>query len=408
MKSLKLCVLGLGQFSRRFIPLFQAHPLVSELSFCDRDTAKLELEGNRFGVTRRFADFEEMLRSDVDAVAVFTQRWMHAAMSLRALEAGKHVFCSVPSATTVEELGQLVETVRRTGLTYMMAETSWYYGARLFCKERWDAGEFGHFVYGEGEYLHDMSHGYYTSYQRAAGGPDWKPVASYPPMLYPTHSIAMILSITGARMTSVSCLGWRDRSDDGVFLAKVSRWGNEFSNQTALFRTSDGGMVRINEFRRVGLKGVRHERMSFFGTDAAFEEHGAGATYGKLDSQAVSVEDEIHVDQSGLSTPEQWEAAKAEIERAGDFRAGFARIHQKYRTRLPASFRTKPNGHEGSHQFLVDDFVTATAHGRLPPMNVWDAARINAPGIVAHESSQRDGAQLTIPDFGAPPAGFGV
>ena len=82
-------------------------------------------------------------------------------------------------------------------------------------------------MYGEGEYLHDMSHGFYNAYQRS-GCPDWKKTASFPPMFYPSHSVSMVLSVTGARMVDVSCLGFVDQHDDGVFRAGVSQWGNEY------------------------------------------------------------------------------------------------------------------------------------------------------------------------------------
>ena len=86
-----------------------------------------------------------------------------------------------------------------------------------------------------------------------------------------------------------------------------------------------------------------------------------------------------------------------------DFLTSFAPVHQKYRERLPGSFRTQPNGHEGSHQFLTDDFVRAVVSGRPPFINVWESAKYNAPGIIAHESSRREGEWLPVPDFGVAP-----
>ena len=47
----------------------------------------------------------------------------HACMSIAALEAGKHVMCTVPMSTTVEVFQKICETVKQTGLRYMMAET---------------------------------------------------------------------------------------------------------------------------------------------------------------------------------------------------------------------------------------------------------------------------------------------
>ena len=114
----------------------------------------------------------------------------------------------------------MVETVKETGLVYMVGETSYYYPATIYCRNRFQAGDFGHFVYGEAEYIHDMDVGFYDAY-RYSGGADWKRTASFPPMLYPTHSVSMILSTTGARMTDVACFGYVDQEEDGVFKAEV-------------------------------------------------------------------------------------------------------------------------------------------------------------------------------------------
>ena len=401
MKPLKICIVGAGQFSQCFVPLYQSHPLVGEVSLCETLPDRLEAEAGRLKVVRTFSSYDEVLRSDVDAVAIFTQRWSHAPMALQALAAGKHVYCAVPAATTLDELHQLVEAVKRSGLTYMMGETSLYYGTRLFMKEKWGAGEFGRFVYGEGEYYHDMTHGFYEAFQYS-GGDAWKSSASYPPMLYPTHSMAMILSVTGARATSVSCLGYTDHHADGVFDPEISDWGNPFSNQSALLRTSDGGMLRVNEFRRIGQSGGRSVRGSLYGTDGSFEEQTNGAIWTTRDMWgAENVEDLVKC--GGVHSHEQWEDVQVDAALKGEFTSGFGEIHQKYRTRLPESYKVQPNGHEGSHQFLTDDFITAIAGSKIPACSVWDAARFNAPGIVAHESSQREGESLPVPDFGNAP-----
>jgi len=397
MKPLKVCVIGTGAFSKCFIPLYQSHPLVGEVSLADNHKGRLDAAKEEHGIQRGFESFEDVLKSDVDAVAIFTQRWTHAPLALAALRAGKHVYSAVPAATTLTELDELTAEVKRTGLTYMMGETSLYYGSRLFCKEKWDAGKFGDFVYGEGEYYHDMSHGFYEAFE-STGGPDWKQIASYPPMLYPTHSVSMVLSITGARATSVSCLGWTDRTADGVFVPEVSRWQNAFSNQSALFRTSDGGIMRINEFRRVGQSGGRSVRLSIYGTEGSFEEQTDGAIWTDRKMWgAEKVEDEVFCDP--VFSHEQWMASHADNDLRKEFVSRFGKVHEKYRSRLPKSYAGQVNGHEGSHQFLTDDFLTSIESGRRPTCSVWDAARFNAPGIVAHESSNRDGESLTIPDY---------
>ena len=253
-------------------------------------------------------------------------------------------------------------------------------------------------MYGEGEYYHDMSHGFYEAFQ-FSGGKQWKPTASYPPMLYPTHSVAMVLAVTGARATHVSCLGVQDTNPDGIFREDVSLWKNTFSNQSALMRTSDGGVLRINEFRRVGVGLGRSVRGSIYGTEGAFEEQSNGAVWTTRTKEIENVEDQLRCRDVGLAEMEKIQVNPALL---SEFSASFAAIHEKYRNRLPKSYRDRPNGHEGSHQFLTDDFVTAAVRGTVPTVSVWDAARYNAPGIVAHESSLRDGESLPIPDFGSP------
>ncbi len=399
MKPFKIGVLGAGSFARAFIPLFQAHPLVAAVTLTERLPDRLQSEAADFGITETFATLEELLRSDCDAVAIFTQRHTHAPFAIAALRAGKHVYSAVPMAVTVEEIMELTAVVRETGLTYMLGETSYYYPSTIFCREMWRQGKFGRFVYGEGEYLHDMSHGFYEAFQYS-GGPDWKRAAGFPPMLYPTHTASMILSVTGAFFTNVSCLGQVDEHEDGIFRPGANDWNNVFSNETALLRTSDGGMARLNEFRRVGHHGGRSVRLSLFGTEGSFEEQTGGEVW-------VTREKTIHPLTDLLRCAPVTEKDREEMENltAGaqhDFYSGIAPVHPAWR--LPAEFDGHGNGHHGSHQFLVDDFVRACVTGALPPNHVWAASRYNLPGILAHESALRDGERLAVPDLGGPPA----
>ncbi len=395
--SLKIGVSGAGAFAACFIPLFNAHPLVEEVAVADLLPDRAKAAAEEFGLARVLGSHEELCASDVDAVAIITQRWMHGPQAIQALKAGKHVYSAVPAGVSLDEIGELVATVERTGLTYMMGETSYYYPTTIYCRERFRKGDFGRFVYGEGQYLHDMEHGFYDVYKRS-GGPDWKRTASFPPMLYPTHSVSMMLSVTGARVTQVSCLGYVDREDDGVFREDVSLWGNAFSNESALMRTSDGGMCRINEFRRVGWRGDASVYLSVYGTKGSYEEQANAKVW-------VSQDPKDRIDLRPLlecrsKPPSAQEAEDLHEELVKDFFTGTSQVHPV--ERLPKEFIGQRNGHFGSHQFLVDDFVKAVATGKLPPNHVWAAARYNVPGIIAHESARREGEVMAVPDFGWP------
>lgn len=399
VKKIKIGVVGLGQFAPEMVPLFIAHPGVSEVYACDVVPERLEAARKDFGVQRLFARYEDLLASDVDAIALYTQRWVHGPMTIAALKAGKHVYSSVPMASAVDEVEEIIDLVRTTGLTYMTGETSYYYPGVVFTRKKWQEGAFGKFVYGEAEYLHDMSHGFYEAY-RFSGGSEWKRTASFPPMMYPTHSLSSILGVTGSYATTVSCVGFVDPEDDGVFDKDASLWGNEFSNETALFTTADGGSMRINEMRRIGVPtNIPSSRMSFFGTKASFEQQTGAAVWQTLDG-FEDVTDLLRTRQTAPPAGSRSDASQDVVDEAlrAEFRSGLSRVHDAQT--LPASFEGLPNGHEGSHQFLVNDFVVAATTETLPPLNAWVSARFVVPGLIAHESARRGGERLTVPDFG--------
>ncbi|MBO1269764.1 Gfo/Idh/MocA family protein [Arthrobacter cavernae] len=396
--TFSLGVVGAGQFAGQFTKLFKAHPQVSEVYVTDvlPERAATLAERQQLGGT--FPSFEDMLASDVDAVAIFTQRWTHGPLVVRALRAGKHVYSAVPMAISEEEIAAIIEAVRETGLTYMMGETSYYNPATIYARQQKDAGAFGRIFYAEGDYVHDMDLGFYAAYQYS-GGDDWQKTASYPPMLYPTHSLGGVLGGIGSHATSVSCIGVRDQRGDGVFDKDVSMFDNDFSNATALFEMAGGGSIRINEFRRVGYPShLRESRFRYFGTEGSFEQLVETAVWQDKDgftdvSEQIRTLPSIPLDDPSL----------AEVDPAlrDAFVSGLAPVHDA--SRLPAELRALPSGHEGSHSFLVDDFVTAVATGTLPPVNAWVAARFTLPGVVAHESALRGGERLAIRDFGDAP-----
>jgi predicted dehydrogenase len=392
MNKLKVAIIGGGQFSASFIHLFQAHPMVQEVGLVELNEERRVATASKFEIQRSFDSLEKLWNSDFNAVAIFTPRWTHAQIALEALKNGRHVYTAVPMGITQDEVTQLVQVASKTKLTYFMAETSYYYPAVVFSRRKFASGELGSFVYGEGEYLHDMSHGFTDAYA-ANGGDEWKATASFPPMLYSTHSVSTILSVTGAQATSVTCLGMKDTASDGIFDSTVSKWGNDQSNQIALFRTSDGGVMRIAELRRVGTAPLESTvRMSIFGTEGSFEQQVGYASWATKNSFDI-ITDEIGT----FSDVENPYSLRSDYIPPNKWDGGFAKVHD--RSQLPQEFYGLSNGHGGSHQFMVDDFVMDATGQRKAPMNVHDAARFTAPGIWAHQSAQMAGKTLEVPQF---------
>jgi predicted dehydrogenase len=375
--KLRVGIVGLGLFARHFVSLFVAHPGVDEVVLCDQNRERLDEGLLKYGVERGVGGYDELLASNVDAVVVFTQHWTHGPLCLQALDAGKHVFASVPPALSLDELTALVAAVERTGLTYVLGETSYYYPQAVYCRERARRGDFGDIVHVEAEYLHDWQRGYYAIMEHRIGA-GWRAESGDPPFHYPTHSTAFAVSLTGARATHVSALGFEDRVEaDRDIYSRDNPWANVFSNEVALLRMSDGSSARLQEFRRVGHPGT--ERLSVFGTEACFEDNSAGASWTTREPGSLERLDDLFVVSGGP-----------------------ARAHDA--ARLPAELHPLVTPvHGGSHAFLVDDFVRSCRTGAMPPNNVWDAARYMLPGLVGHESAVAGGTLLDIPDLGDAP-----
>ena len=384
--SVSIGIVGAGGgFAQSFLPFFKAHPRVSRLAFADVNAERLQEAAAKYEVSETYPSLDALLETDVDGVFIITQPWLHAPQAMQALRAGKHVYSAVPTGVSVDEIAQLIQTVKESGRTYMLGETSYYYPSAVYCRQRHAAGDFGHLVHAEAEYFHDWDHGLYPIAKRR-GGENWLRYAGKPPMYYPTHSIGFVVSVTDARMTHVSCHGVVDPyTEDQIYVAANNEYRNVFSNQSALFKMSDGSSTRINEFRRIGHPGT--VRMSLYGTRASFEHHVAGASWLTKDRKATEKLDDV-LASKGVTTD------------AGTF-AGLSQVHDV--ARLPAEFAGQASGHSGSHAFLVDDFVQACRTGEHPPIDVWQAARYCVPGLVAHQSATRGGELLEVPDFGERP-----
>jgi predicted dehydrogenase len=400
MVKMKIGICGCGEFSACFVPLFRAHPLVDEVVLAEISAERAARMADDNAIRRRLSGFDELLDSDVDAIAIFTQRQLHGPMAIASMRAGKHVYSAVPMGISIQEIEAIVKTAAETGMLYMMGETSYYYPGTIFCRNKYQSGEMGKFVYAEAQYHHDMLH-FYEPYKRS-GGADWRKIAGLPPMYYPTHSTSMVLSCTGAHATEVSCMGYRDSHEDSIFQNGANYWDNVFSNESALMRTSDGGVIRINEMRRIGWRSpIDSVYMNFYGELRSFERTAMHYCYASRDTAPEDVSAELMLS-PGL--PVHGYAAELGKESFHDFYSGVAKVHDT--GRLPDSYRNLANGHSGSHQFLVDDFVQALHNKSLPPCNAWNSARWNIPGLVAHESAKLDGAKLAIPDMGDVPDNY--
>jgi predicted dehydrogenase len=394
--GIRVGICGVGAFADCFIPLFRHHPAVENVVLCDLDAEKLTAKGAKFGIPDRCASLDALCALDVDAIAIITQHHLHGPQAVQALRAGKHVYSAVPSAISIEEITALVQAVEATGRIYMIGETSYYYPCTIYCRNRFRHGDFGYAVYAEAEYYHDYVHGMYDV-AKWRHGKDWEKYFGMPPMFYPTHSTSMVVSVTGAHATHVCGMGFVDRHPDNLYARPDNVWRNPFSNETMLCRMSDGSMARISEFRRIGHPGT--VGMSLYGTEASYEEQ-VGSQMWVTKDRATCVN--LTATLACRDLPAGADRGQmASVTGSDGTHRGVSEVHPVHL--LPREFRGLGNGHNGSHQFLVHDFVTACVSGKLPPNHVWAAARYLVPGLIGHQSALQGGVLLEVPDFGDAP-----
>jgi len=108
-KKINVAIIGLG-FGAEFIPIYQAHPDANLVAVCQRDPQKLKSIQEAFEISKGYTDYDELLRDpNVDAVHINSPIPDHAAQSIAALKAGKHVACTVPMGVSIDECRQIVE-----------------------------------------------------------------------------------------------------------------------------------------------------------------------------------------------------------------------------------------------------------------------------------------------------------
>lgn len=409
--KLRIAIIGCGRFARSFVPLFKAHPATEKVYVCDLIKEREVAYAEEFGV-ERCENFEWALKSDeINAVAIFTQRFKHGAMVIEALTAGKHVYSSVPGAISVDEIIKIERLVRETHLTYSMGETGFYRAPAIYCREQFAKGEFGKFVYGEAQYNHDIRN--MEQSFRSSGGEDWRKYAGIPPFFYPTHSTSMILSaMPGVFAKRVSAMGFAGSPRTDIYGRDGQNlYDNPFSSESMLLELSNGGIARISENRCIGWASPETYISQFYGSEGGYEfsvahHHMAKwdpARAGKVKMQDVT--DELQPTSISKMIKEDYSAA---IQSIADT-AGFTETSPVQPTgRLPQEFAGIRNGHNGTHHFLIDDFCRAYETGKLSPTNIWEVARYNIPGLLAHQSALEGGVPIDLPDLGNPPEDWAV
>ncbi len=368
MKKINVAVIGMN-FGKEFVKLYQAHPNVGKVAICQRNPETLRQTGRELGVEEdmQFTDFDEVCASqDIDAIHIITPILDHYKQSLASLNAGKHTACTVPMATSIEELQSLCDAQKESGKVYMMMETAVYTREYLYVKNLVESGQLGRIQFVRGSHMQDMG---------LEGWPEYW--LGFPPFWYGTHAISPLLLINNTLAEYVVGHGSGHISDD---LAK--RYGSPFACETLTLKLKDTDIVA--EATRALYETVRQYRESFdvYGTKMSYEwdqiaDEGSALFDGGENARRIVVPDtdELLIDELKSFTKREVILNKDNV-----------------------SF-IQGSGHGGSHPHLVQEFIGSIIEEREPLLNAKVSANITAVGICGHESCLRDGEKITLPQF---------
>ena len=368
--KLNVAIVGLG-FGAEFIPLWQKHPHTRCAAICQRNPEKLHAVGDYFGVEKRYTDFQQLLQDPaVDVVHINSPIPDHAWMSLAALQAGKHVACTVPMATSIADCRKIVALVKKTKLTYMMMETVVYSREYLFMKELLDRGELGKLQFVQASHQQDMD-----------GWPNYWP--GLPPMWYATHCVGPVAGLIGQPAEYVSCFG-----SGTIRKALIPAYGSPFAVETAhiKFRGSDVCARIIRSLFDTARQ--YRESIDVYGTKKAVEW--------------PLIEHEMLI----MHTAKLPEPLIPKPVKCPDFAKRLPKSIAQYTTQgvYDASKKThlsftQGGGHGGSHPHLANELARALVLGRDPFPNAVQSANWTCVGLCAHESALKGGAIVKLPSF---------
>ena len=371
-KPIRFGLLGTGNIARiGHVPGSMEIENAEIIAAGSRNLQKATAFATDLKIQRAYGSYEELLADpEIDAVHINTPIGSHALQSIAALKAGKHVACTVPMATTVEECETICKLCEETGLTYMMMETVVYSREFLFVKELFDNGELGRIQYLQSSHQQDM-----------AGWPSYWD--GLPPMHYATHCVGPVLALQRNRAETLSCFG-SGRIQEEMIGIHGSSFAIESCQVT--FKDSDVSARIIRSLYNT----ARQYRESFdaYGSKKSYEwplvegENPVIHTIGKPESE---IPEKVTVPDYAHRLPEEIRPFTGRgVYDSGDNQ------HLSF---------TQGGGHGGSHPHLVHEFVSALLEKRAPYPNAPESANITCVGILAHESAMEGGALKRMPEF---------
>jgi predicted dehydrogenase len=156
MKPIRAAIFGTGFMGRVHLEAVRRVESVEAVAIAGRNAEAARRLGAGFSIPTVVTDYREILRDPaIDAVHICTPNAQHFPMAKEALQAGKHVLCEKPLATSVEEGEELVALAARQGLRNCVCHNLRYYPMVQQMRRMREAGDLGEILVVQGTYSQD-------------------------------------------------------------------------------------------------------------------------------------------------------------------------------------------------------------------------------------------------------------
>ena len=371
MSQVNIAIVGLG-FGAEFIPIYQRHPQANMSAICQRTEESLNEIGDKYGVEKRYQDYDDVLRDpDITAVHINTPIPNHGEQSIAALEAGKHVACTVPMATSLKECEEIVRLSRANGLNYMMMETVVYAREFLYMKELYDSGELGKVQYLKASHQQDMD-----------GWPGYWP--GLPPMHYATHCVGPVLGLTRGEAEYVSCF------PSGTIREEMHEcYNSPFAVESCHIKFHNSDLTGFVYRSLFDVARQYRESFEVYGEKKSVEWpliEGKPLVMHTAKKPEPEIPEEVECPDFAHLLPDE----VAPFTTGGVYGGDTGEDHLSF---------TQGAGHGGSHPHLTHQFINMLITGEDAYPNAVESANITCTGILAHESALKGGEIMKLPSW---------
>ncbi|HIE52071.1 MAG TPA: Gfo/Idh/MocA family oxidoreductase [Armatimonadetes bacterium] len=144
MAAVGFGVVGVGTWGERHAATYAYRPEVELTLVCDLNEQRAREIAVQYGAQGWTTDYREVVeREDIQAVSVVTPDFAHREIAVAAAQAGKHVLCEKPLATTLEDCEAIIEAARQAGVKLMVDFHNRFNPPFLKMKRALEEGELG-------------------------------------------------------------------------------------------------------------------------------------------------------------------------------------------------------------------------------------------------------------------------